>query len=252
MQNKIRRADMHVHSNSSLQGGILLADIISQSSKKRLTDVAITDTVDFSTQPMNEVVNRIKERNDRIDMANLKGLNIIKGIEISEPYIYDQELSQLIEKVSLDYILGSVHNVLGMPLVKMAHDKNTYNAYFKSLLSMVTYADIDAVAHLDYLKQYVIKGMYDTKIIEEILSTMIGRNIVLEINTSGYRKVNELFPSDDILEIYARLGGKNVVIGSGAHQTEELYQSIEESQNQIKDYGFHECVLKKRKINRLN
>lgn len=97
------------------------------------------------------------------------------------------------------------------------------------MLKMVENANIDTLAHIDYIKQRISHNDYDPSIVTEILKTIIKRSISLEINTSGYRRCGEYFPSEDIIKEYLSLGGKQIVLGSDAHNLNELYNNVPEA-----------------------
>lgn len=227
-------ADMHIHSKYSYDSKMEIRDIINKLEEKKLKYLALTDHIEFSTQPVGEVLHRIKHRNEEIDeLQSTTHIKLIKGVEISEPHLYESEVEYLHSIEDLDYIIGSIHHIYRMPLRKMSHLKNAYSLYYQSMLKMVENADIDTLAHMDYIKNRVSQNNYDPKIITEILKVIIDRGITLEINTSGQRRCGEYFPSYDILKEYLSLGGKQIVLGSDAHNLNELYDNILEASEEL-------------------
>lgn len=227
-------ADMHIHSKYSFDSKMEIKDIIGVLKEKKLKYLALTDHVEFSTQPVGEVLHRIKHRNEEIDeLQSTTNIKLIKGLEISEPHLYEREVEYLNSITDLDYIIGSIHHIYRMPLRKMSNLKNAYNLYYESMLKMVENTDIDTLAHMDYIKKRISRNDYDPKIVTEILKTIIDRDIALEINTSGYRRCGEYFPSNEILDEYIALGGKKVVLGSDAHNLNELYDNIPEATEEL-------------------
>lgn len=227
-------ADMHIHSKYSFDSKMEIEDVIRILEEKKLKYLALTDHVEFSTQPVGEVINRIRNRNKEIDeLQKMTNIKLIKGLEISEPHLYEKEMEYLNSIDDVDYIVGSIHHIYRMSLRKMANLKNAYTLYYEAMLKMVENSTIDTLAHMDYIKKRISRNDYDPKIVTEILKTIIERNIALEINTSGYRRCGEVFPSNEILEEYISLGGKNVVLGSDAHTSNELYSHIPETSEEI-------------------
>lgn len=56
-----------------------------------------------------------------------------------------------------------------------------------------------------------------------ILSTMIDKNILLEVNTSSLNdSCDEPMPSYSVINRYVQLGGNKIVIGSDAHSSDRL------------------------------
>lgn len=246
------KADSHVHSKYSFSSRSEVSDLIKAANKKGLNYMAITDTVDFSNQPVKEVVRRLNHRNFEIDdLQRSTGVRVIKGVEVSEPHLYSQEMSFLIDETEIDYVLGGIHHIFGVPMRKMSTYPEVMNLYLKALLKMVNEANIDSVAHLDYLKKHLSNPKFNEALIREILETMIKNNIALEINTSGIRRKQDLYPSETIIDRYRELGGKNVVYGSNAHQSSEVYENIDTAHDRLKPCEFDEGVVLKRKFTRL-
>lgn len=249
---KKERADMHIHSCFSWDSKLNLEPIAEKLDKKHIGYGALTDHVEFAFQPEPEVLYMLNKRNK--ELAKLEGkhkVELLRGIEISEPHLYPAEMEILKDRDDLDYVLGSIHHVYGMPLKKMKDLSNCYDAYLRSVLQMVETADIDAVAHLDYIKRY-FAGQFNQDVLNQVLKTIIERDLALEINTSGYRRCGKYFPSDEILETYATLGGKKIVIGSDAHHEREINENVDEARNYLTEkYNFQEGIYKKRRFRRI-
>lgn len=243
------KADMHIHSCYSFDSTMPIKDIIDKAEKHNLTHIALVDHVEFSNQPVKEVITRIKTRNQEIDdLKNYSNIKIIKGVEISEPHLFQDEVKYLEEIEDLDYILGSIHHILGMPIKKMKNQKNAYDLYLTSMLRMVEQTNIDTLAHLDYLKRHIHNGEFNKAILEEILKVVIEKQITLEINTSGYRRCGEYFPSNEIIEMYKQLGGKNIVMGSDAHTLSEIYDALPSTEDAIAPYNLTKGIVTKRRF----
>lgn len=227
-------ADMHIHSKYSFDSKMEISEIIRVLEMKKLKYLALTDHIEFSTQPIGEVLHRIKHRNEEIDkLQDTTNIKLIKGVEISEPHLYEREVECLNTITDIDYVIGSIHHIYHMPIRKMSNLKNAYTLYYQAMLKMVENADIDTLAHIDYIKKYINHNNYDPKIVTEILKTIIERGIALEVNTGGYRRCKEYFPSLDIINEYINLGGKKIVVGSDAHTLKELYDNIPEAIEEI-------------------
>lgn len=248
------KADMHVHSKYSFDSKTKIKEIIEVAEKKKLDYVAITDHIEFANQPINEVIHRIKNRNNKIDeLQNTTKVKLIKSVEISEPHLYSDEVDQLLENndIELDLIIGSIHHVLGMPIRKMVEYQNVYNMYLQSMLKMVESANIDTVAHLDYLKRYLQSGQFDEDLLEDVIDAIIENKLTLEVNTSGIRRCGEPFPSTSILDIYAKHGGRNISIGSDAHIASEIADNFKEIDLELQEYPFNEGVTIKRRFKKI-
>jgi len=75
---------------------------------------------------------------------------------------------------------------------------------------------------------------------------MLKNDITLEINSSAARRKGlDSFPSDEKIELYKKLGGTKVTIGSDAHRLHEIYDSIPKIDNK---YNLNKGVYVKRKF----
>lgn len=234
-------ADMHVHSKYSFDSNMPIKKIIEGERQKGIKVVAITDHVELSKDNMLTVVRNLCSRENEINNLQEKNdIFIIRGIEISEPHLYQKAVDYLRSLNFIDYIVGSIHHMNGKSL---ANYKNDISEYLKIILEMVKTANIDTLAHLDYIKRYGITGNFDEHLIDEILKTIIERNIALEINSSGYRRCGSAFPSMDIIERYVELGGSKVVYGSDAHKENELYDGIDKAVNKTKRLNLNKGII---------
>lgn len=245
-------ADMHIHSKYSFDSSLKIKYILAKMEDLGAKYIALTDHVEFKTQPVNEVVRRITMRNKKIDeLQKETDITIIKGVEVSEPHLYPAGMEALSTIEDIDYVIGSIHHICDTSMKKMAELPESINMYFESMLSMVTFADIDTLAHLDYFKKYLTEFNPDPKLIESILRTIIEHNIALEVNTSGMRRCGEYFPGTSILDMYKDLGGKHITYGSDAHKLDELGDNISDAHELLKPYDFEEGVILKRGFKKL-
>ena len=248
----IQRADMHIHSCFSWDSKMNLQPITEKLDKKHIEFGGLADHVEFAFQPEPEVLYMLKKRTKELNkIEGQHKVEILKGIEVSEPHLYTQEMECLKEIPDIDFILGSIHHVYGMPLKKMKEMRNCYDAYLNSVLQMVETADIDAVAHLDYIKRY-FSGEFKNDVLTQVLKTIIERDLALEVNTSGVRRCGDAFPSDEILDLYASLGGKKIILGSDAHHDREINENVDETREYLSEkYNFQEGIIKKRRFRRI-
>ncbi len=78
--------------------------------------------------------------------------------------------------------------------------------------------------------------------IEVILRSVIEAGMNLEVNTSGIRQhPAETYPSQQILEWYFDMGGRNIAIGSDSHIIDNVGSGIPEALILVSKVGFS-CV----------
>ena len=238
-------ADMHMHSIYSYDGQMRLKQMVERGKKLNLKYMAFTEHLEFNQITIKQFLNRYqlyKEELEQLQECNPE-ITLIKAVEISNLELYLKELESL-NKLDLDYIIGSNHI-----LPKNNSEKEILN-YYKKILTIIKNGGIDTIGHLDYLRRKVDDNNIDNGIIEEIFKELIKRKIALEINTSAIRRKGlDSFPSQIKLDLYKKLGGNIVTIGSDAHRINENYDSIPLIDSK---YDFNKGVFIKRKFISLN
>lgn len=238
-------ADMHMHSIYSYDGQMRLKQMVERGKKLNLKYMAFTEHLEFNQITIKQFLNRYqlyKEELEQLQECNPE-ITLIKAVEISNPELYLKELESL-NKLDLDYIIGSNHI-----LPKNNSEKEILN-YYKKILTIIKNGGIDTIGHLDYLGRKVDDNNIDNGIIEEIFKELIKRKIALEINTSAIRRKGlDSFPSQIKFDLYKKLGGNIVTIGSYAHRINEIYDSIPLIDSK---YDFNKGVFIKRKFISLN
>ena len=234
-------ADTHIHSIYSYDGQMRIETVIKRGLELGLKYLAFTEHVELDQISLKQFLNRFACYCEEIDSLQEKYSNIklIKGLEISNPERHLKEL-EIINKLDLDYILGSNH------ILPKENDKEEILIYYKRILEIVKNGGIDSLAHLDYVKRKFDDSFIPDEILEEIFNYLIDANIALEINTSALRRKGlSSFPSDEKLDLYKKMGGTLVTIGSDAHRIEEVYDNIETIDEK---FDFNKGLYLKRKF----
>ena len=100
-----------------------------------------------------------------------------------------------------------------------------YMEYFESILeNIAAFDEMDVYGHIDYVVRYgpnqnrqYSYGRYN-EILDEILRTLIRKNVGIELNTGGYHYgLGEPNPCVNIIRRYRELGGEIITIGADAH-----------------------------------
>jgi histidinol-phosphatase (PHP family) len=164
----------------------------------------------------------------------------------------------LIEKQGFDFIIGSLHNLVGVPdFCMLDYTKMTdrqiellwqrdLDETYRLLLDEGTHGcKIDTLAHLTYPVRYILRAgkTLDMKPfieqIEQIFLRLIEKGIALEINTSGLRQgAGMTFPDESLMRFYRSLGGEMVTVGSDAHFSEHVGCNIRETYELLREIGF--------------
>lgn len=243
-------ADMHVHTKFSADGNDDMKDMCKSAIEKGVSYICFTDHFDMNPQSINFRYFNYKKFSEAINQTRIEfgdKIQILKGLEFSEPHLYPKEFESMLKK-DFDFILGSIH-WLGDIYVesKMLKEKytidQTFENYYMDVLKMVKFGGVDGVAHFDLPKRYIKESYDQLDIIDEILNELFKSDIALEINTASLRMgLNESVPDSNILQRYVRAGGNNkVTLGSDAHSYSEIAASF--------DYAYE--LIKKNKIEKV-
>ncbi len=263
--------DSHIHSKNSHDSKQTLDDICTTAIEKGLKGVSICDHADGGLAIVQNTIENIKNCIEDVKEARKKygsQLKIFQGVEIAE-YLFDKENSDIVLGLcNYDVILGSVHTVLVDEFQdsysrldfseKTSEDRINFflKTYFNQMKDMVEKTDFDILTHINCPIRY-INGKYHRGIdimnfkneISEIYELIINKNIVLEVNTSGFTESMEgLMPNKELLELYKNMGGRLLSVGSDAHAKENIGKGFAETKKMLTEMGFEGyCCFEQRK-----
>ncbi len=244
--------EYHHHTDNSFDSKASMFDVCAAAVEKGIDEICFTEH--FAVNPKLPTYGHMNFERYFSQIAacrkQYEGQLIIKaGIELCEPHLLTKEYAAALDGLALDFVMGSVHNIQETKLRTYLVGKDVetlYRAYFEEILQLVSNADIDVLAHLDLMKRYAIDtiGNYQPAefqpMIEAILKKAIERGIGIEINTSGLanKKLNEPFPSVEVLKMYQALGGEILTIGSDSHRADTVGAYLDEAIALAKEVGF--------------
>ena len=250
------RSDSHTHTDLSGDCTSPIAQMIASARNKGIQYYTITDhhDLDFPECGIDFTLDLEKSQQQYFEFAksNDEDFTLLHGIEFGLQRHLGQALNDLNKAQNHDFIIGSCHLAGGTdPYDKTYFDGRTrdegYLFYFQNMLHCVTELDgFDSLGHMDYVIRYW-RGEGDRKyrysdfsdIFDQILTTLIRKDIALEVNTAGYPyKLNQPHPAYNVLERYYQLGGKLITIGSDAHLPENVASHFDETEARLKAIGF--------------
>ena len=157
----------------------------------------------------------------------------------------------LLKEHPFDFVIGSSHVVHGYDpyypeFFQNRAESEGYREYFESILENLTvFSEMDVYGHIDYIVRYgPNKNTYYSyekyqDILDEILITLIRRNVGLEVNTGGFHSgLGEPNPCTSVIRRYRQLGGEIITIGADAHTPEKIAFSFENTASILKECGF--------------
>lgn len=255
--------DMHVHTCRSFDAQALPEEQLAQAARLGFAGFAVTNHCDVNMQSLAEA--RAAFLADAEDVRRLRestpGPLVLQGIELGEPLEDLPYAEEMMGLLSYDYILGSVHNTPGqedfyfMDCSGIDLDR-VLTPYFEELIRLAEWGKTDSIAHLTYPLRY-IEGKYHRKVdlsrysdrIDQLFRTMIGKNLALEVNSSGLRQeIGRPMPDERFLRRYYELGGRRIIFGSDAHAAGDFGAGIRECMALCRRIGFREaCFFRGRK-----
>ncbi len=185
-------------------------------------------------------------------------IEILMGVEVGFVPRIQNEIKDYLDKRHFDYVIGSIHSIFdgsagisdeysAIETFSRYDPEEVYEEFFRVTDEMVVSGLFDVVGHMDIIQRYGVKyfidgvewGNYYGALVR-ILEGVLKRQMVLEINTSGLRQAPQtVYPNPYILSIYTEIGGRNVIIGSDAHNLQDLGAGVKEGIKIAYDSGLY-------------
>lgn len=250
-------ADYHLHSTCSPDGKLTVAQIAEIALARGLQEICITDHLDtiyWGTYAPRTDFDWPALQQQVAEARALYGdrLVIRVGAELGEATISPERADILLQNAPpLDFIIGSVHTAsrkfdyLDLYFVEK-RDMDYYHAimddYLDETVKLLRYGKFHVLGHLTLPLRCIkhntgldLSFDHRTERLEEIFALMIDRGIGLELNTN--RGAAPL-PGAKLLQLYRRMGGQIVTIGSDAHAPEHIGMAVRSCQQLLRDTGW--------------
>jgi histidinol-phosphatase (PHP family) len=181
-----------------------------------------------------------------------RSIRIKTGLEIDFNPDYSSLFEEIIGTFSFDVIASSLHFPDDMDIVSHGsawrHGKedtdSVYALYFEAFQKMLDYSYFDMVCHMDLVKKFGRKPSRSFGgVLNEILHKIKNKNIVVEVNTSGYNHpAEEIYPAPDILNKCNELG-IGITLGSDAHHPADVGRHFERALPVILSAGYSQLSV---------
>ncbi|OGC42621.1 hypothetical protein A2Y85_08310 [candidate division WOR-3 bacterium RBG_13_43_14] len=269
--------DYHIHTAHSTDAKNTLAEYCERALEIGLAQICFTNHCELDKerndnfivfndqrQPIDQkgIERLFNDINRGREQYEQNGLDVRIGIEIGFFPGIERQVDFLTRNIQVDYVLGSIH-CLDHICIDSSKEFEYYfadhpaqvmiNNYYQAINDLVSCGLFDAVAHLDVYKKYGIDyyGRDITYIPEDLLNlifkNILVKGVALEVNTAGLRRIGQIYPSGDILNLAKTAGIDRLVIGSDAHCVEDLGKGLNEGYECIRNHGYSEvCTFKNR------
>ena len=256
--------DSHLHTVRSPDADALLDAYAVLAVERGITELAITDHVDFDpTMPAYGFASFAdRERDVREAAARWadRGLAIRFGVEVSYERHHEDDIRGWLRRHPHDYVIGSVHISAVSPykagnvatFVRGRSLPAIVAPYFDEVIGAARSGLFDTIGHLDFVKRYLVPHVMPAQLAaapelyEPVLASLVDSGTSLEVNASGLRQLaRETYPSAAIVARYRELGGLHVTIGSDAHRTEWFAYGLQEAYRQVSGAGFEALTFRR-------
>lgn len=247
--------DTHMHTHFSGDSNADPAAMARSAIEKNLAGICITDHLDYDypDEPDLFTIDFPQyEKGIRQLQADFSdSLNINFGIELGlQPHLAKKH-HEILQETDFDFVIGSSHVVHGLDPYYPAYyegrsEHAAYLEYFESILENIAVFDkMDVYGHIDYVVRYgpnqnrqYSYGRYK-EILDEILRTLIRKNVGIELNTGGYHYgLGEPNPCVNIIRRYRELGGEIITIGADAHTPDKIGYTFNKAADVLRECGF--------------
>ena len=280
---KVKLWDYHVHCKLCNHARGTVDDYVKQAIKINLGEIGISDHFPMNLLPeeSHDYAMKIDQFSGYLDECQQAKIRYKDEITVkiasevdytpSSFLGYKKLVSENLQDFDLDYIIGSIH-VIKIPETKtfaidgpIAKEKfNLYGedrifiAYYNDLIQMVKDGSdfYNIVGHMDLPKKYGDFLGTSEKIwekIEILLDLIKEKDMVVEVNHSGYYKpVGIQYPDDKIIREFVKREIP-IVLGSDSHQIKYLAYNFDKKLSKLKRMQFEEkipvhlCKFSKRK-----
>jgi histidinol-phosphatase (PHP family) len=185
-------------------------------------------------------------------------LTVRYGVEADYiPETVDQ-LADILRAYPFDYVIGSIHFVDEFPIDETARawdalSENERNdmvrAYWSRTTDMAKSGLFDIAAHLDLYKKFGHRPTVDvSEHISVALDAIAESGMAVELNTAGYYRMGEMYPSGAIVS-ECRKRGIAMLVTTDAHRTEQLLRGIDLGIEALREAGYtRQAVFAERKM----
>jgi len=247
------KTDYHIHTVFS-DGKANPEEYIAPAIASGLSEIGFSEHLSLYKEDQNWVmlpanVNKYIEYIDNIRKNNV-GIIIRTGLEVDYIQGKEQEIAVFLDRLDLDYRIGSVH-YLGERTVDEGPDfynGKSYDRLFESYFNMVNYAVcsglFDIIGHLDLIRIFGYKPSFDPEPYYRVIARSMKKNdVAFELNTNGRnRPVADFYPDRRFIHIFCETGVP-VCVNSDAHMPERVGQYFDEAYKLLKDNGYKEMVV---------
>jgi len=249
----IYKTDYHIHSVYS-DGRSVPEDYIEPAVSAGLSEIGFSEHLTLFRDPeeCNIKIEAIDTYIKHIEnlSENTSGLRIRTGFEVDFFPGKEDEISNFLSPLSVDYIIGSVHYMgdktvdYGPEFYQGRNFDRLFETYFEMVISAVASEIFDIIGHCDLIRIFGYRTTIDPEpYYRKLAHSMKKHNVVFEVNTNGRnRPLADFYPDRKFLYIF-REENVPVCVNSDAHMPFRVAQYFEEAYELLRYIGFTEMAV---------
>lgn len=267
------KADLHTHTVFSFDGRpeAKVEAMCESAIQKGLSYLAITDHCDINGEL--EGIYPVLDKEGvlaAVTAAKEKyadRLTVLFGVELGQATQYPAEARALLDRYPYDIVLASLHNLASTPdfyymsrpdgeiaapqMSEMtdAQIADLFDRVLDESMDLLDFEGIHVLTHLTYMHRYVrrvgkqldFKPFYPK--LTALFHKMIEKGVALELNTSTLRGGDITMPTEELVALYRRCGGKLISVASDAHHPDTVTQYFDVAAALLRRCGFTELAV---------
>ncbi len=260
--------DYHIHTQHSIDAEGTIREYCKQAVKQDIDEICITNHCELDPLRNDSFIrfnnHRLPFTRDRLirlqeevmrekEFYEKSGLKVKFGLEVGYYDGIEPHLEKIVDGIDFDFLLGSIHCLNHICIDSSKECKlyfTKYNLsellenYFQAVEKLINSQYFDSIGHLDVYKKYGLEfygediNTIPEEAMKKIFRMMAEKEIALEINTAGLRRIHEFYPSPPIMKYAREQGVTMITIGSDAHRVEDLGKGIKQGLEYAKSFGF--------------
>ncbi|GIV97478.1 MAG: putative histidinol-phosphatase [Herpetosiphonaceae bacterium] len=261
-------ADYHTHHYRCGHAEGTLADYVEAAIAAGLDEIGLSDHSPIyhlgnnphprpsTAMSQHELPNYVREM---LDVRERYAGRITVRIGVESDYIlgWDEHYRNLWRTYPLDYVIGSVHwlgswNIFDHRLPADRSADDVYDEYLRTTQAAARSGAYDIIGHLDCLKtRGHIPDLSITPLLEETVRVIGECGLVVELNTSGWRKsCADCYPRAELLALCHHYGVP-VTLSSDAHNPTQVAYAFDRAIALLKEIGYREIATFERRKRRM-
>lgn len=254
--------DLHTHSKFSTDGKSPLVDMVLTAKSRGLRYYGVSEHFDLDDYSIN-LYGTIDEKayfacaRELQSQYDDENFTFLAGGEFN--YVSDERVCEKFSLISElyrpDFVVNSVHIVDGEECFRHEYfagkqREYAYSRYLEQVLrSLDAPYKYDIVGHIGYVSRNApyedrrISYIDYADLYDAILTKIVQKNVILEVNSSSRGAASDFLPNTDVLRRYFELGGRKISFGSDAHWTQRIAEKRELVSTALKDVGFTHITI---------